>query len=117
MKVYHLSSCTTCKRILSEVSLPEETLFFDVKSSPINENQLDELYQITQSYEALFNKRAQLYRQKELHKKTLSETDYKELLLSHYTFLKRPVFISGEHIFIGNAKKTVSQLKDFLHDQ
>ena len=42
------------------------------------------------------------------------EQEYKDLLLSHYTFLKRPVFVIEETIFVGNAKKTVEALKEYL---
>ena len=43
---------------------------------------------------------------------TLHEDDFKALILDHYSFLKRPVFIDGDRIFIGNDKKTVEFLKE-----
>ena len=43
---------------------------------------------------------------------TLHEDDFKALILDHYSFLKRPVFIDGDRIFIGNDKKTVELLKE-----
>ena len=63
---------------------------------------------MTGSYEALFSKRAQLYRQRGLNEQTLSEDDYKKLILEHYTFLKRPVMIVEDTIFVGNSKKVVA---------
>lgn len=117
MKAYYLSTCSTCKRILNEVELPKDALLIDIKKSPLSENQLDELYQHTKSYEALFNKRAQLYRKRELNKKDLSETDYKNLLLEHYSFLKRPVFVDQQNIFVGNSKSTIQGLKSYLNDK
>ena len=117
MKAYHLSTCSTCKRILNEVNLPENTTLIDIKAHPITESQLEEMHQLTTSYEALFNKRAQLYRQRELHTKQLTEADFKRLLLEHYTFLKRPVFIDAKRIFVGNAKATIQDLKLHLDDQ
>ena len=117
MIVYYLSSCSTCKRILSEVSLPKDAVLIDIKSSPLNENQLSNMHKLTQSYESLFNKRAQLYKKRELHQQKLSETDYKNLLLEHYTFLKRPVFVDDKNIFIGNSKSTIDGLKNYLDDK
>jgi len=38
-------------------------------------------------------------------------------LLEHYTFLKRPVLVYEEHIFVGNAAKTVAEAKAFLDEQ
>ena len=56
-----------------------------------------------------------LFRQRGLHEKELSEKDYKDLILEHYTFLKRPVIIVEDQIFVGNSKKTVEAAKEALH--
>ncbi|WMX17231.1 MULTISPECIES: arsenate reductase family protein [unclassified Aureispira] len=112
-KVYYLSTCSTCKRILSEVDTTDFELQ-DLKKEALSEEQVEELRQQTESYESLINRRATKYKEMGLKDKNLSEEDYKELLLSHYTFLKRPVFVFEEAIFVGNAKKTVEALKDYL---
>ena len=116
MKAYYLSTCSTCKRILDEVELPENAELIDIKKNPVTESQLEELFQKTKSYEYLFNKRAQLYRKRELNKADLSEADFKDLLLEHYSFLKRPVFIDHQNIFVGNSKATINNLKEYLND-
>ncbi|SRR5690554_5700283 len=113
--VFYLSTCDTCKRILKNLDIPSEFKMQDIKKEPISETQLEELYKHTQSYEALFNKRAQLYRKRELNKKELSETDYKNLLLEHYTFLKRPIIVDKADIFIGNAKKNIADLESHFN--
>jgi arsenate reductase len=41
----------------------------------------------------------------------LSEAEIRELILSEYTFLKRPVIIKNNQIFVGNLKKTVEDAK------
>jgi len=84
----------------------------DIKNNPLSEPQLLDLYANTESYEALFNKRAIKYRQQGLNEKDLSENDFKKLLLEEYTFLKRPVFLINGELFVGNAKKTVEKLKE-----
>lgn len=115
-KVYYLSSCSTCKRILAELDLPENTELLDIKQNPITEEELNFLVKISGSYESLFSKRAQLYKQRDLKNKSLSEENYKALLLEHYTFLSRPVFVFENQIFVGNTKKTIEQVKDFLSE-
>lgn len=110
-KVYHLSTCNTCQRILDELSLPDSFEFQEIKEEEITRKQLEEMRTLAGSYEALFNRRAQLYRKRNLKEKELSEDDYKGLILDHYTFLKRPVIISSNEIFIGNSKKTVVAAK------
>ena len=109
-KVYFLKTCDTCKRILKEVN----TTGFkeqEIKTNPINKEQLEEMFQLSKSYEALFNKRARLYASMDLKNKNLKEEDYKKYLLEEYTFLKRPVFIVEDEIFIGNSKKVVAAVK------
>lgn len=110
-KVYFLQTCDTCRRILKEVNI-DGFERQEIKSNPISAKQLDEMYTLSKSYEALFNKRAKLYKAMDLKNETLSEADYKQYLLQEYTFLKRPVFIIDDEIFIGNSKKEVEKVKE-----
>ncbi len=116
-KIYTLSTCSTGNRILKELSLSEDFETQDIKTNPLTLNQLEELKKLAGSYEALFSKRAQLYKKRNLKEKKLSEEDYKNLLLEHYTFLKRPVLVFGNKIFIGNSKKTVEAAKKALQNE
>ncbi len=108
-KIYHLSTCNTCQRIIQEINPDSDVQLQDIKTEAITEDQLDAMYALTGSYEALFSKRAQLYRQRNLNEQTLSEEDYRNLILEHYTFLKRPVMLVNNEIFVGNSKKVVAQ--------
>ncbi len=112
-KVYFLQTCDTCRRILKEVNIDgfEKQ---EIKSTPLTVNQLEELYNLTNSYEALFNKRAKLYREMDLKNQNLTEQDYRQHILDEYTFLKRPVFIVEDEIFVGNSKKNIENLKNKL---
>lgn len=112
-KAYYLKTCDTCKRILKEVNTDGFELQ-EIKTNPISDNQLQEMYALTNSYEELFNKRARLYKSEGLKDKKLTENDFKTLLLKEYTFLKRPVFIVGNKIFVGNSKKTIAALQEVL---
>lgn len=115
-KGYHLSSCSTCQRIIKELNDASIELQ-DIKSEAISEQQLEEMYQYTSSYEALFSKRAMKYKSMGLKDKNLQEEDYKRLILEEYTFLKRPVFIIKNEIFIGNSKKVIQAIKDSLGNE
>ncbi len=114
-KIYHLSSCSTCQRIMNTLAPLDGVVLQDLKTEPITLEQLEEMAALSGSYAALFSKRARIYRQKGLHNKTLSETAYKNLILEHYTFLKRPVLIVDNHIFIGNSKKVIQAARETLH--
>lgn len=108
-KIYHLSSCSTCQRIIKEINPNDEVILQDIKTETITENQLEDMKTLAGNYEALFSKRAQLYRKLGLHEQTLSENQYRDLIIKHYTFLKRPVMIINDQIYIGNSKKTVGE--------
>lgn len=113
-KIYHLSTCDTCKRILKELNPSNEYELQDIKKDPLTKNDLEALVALSGSYEALFSKRARLYKERDLKNQNLTEENYKDLLLEHYTFLKRPVIVSGDQVFIGNAKKTVEAAKQSI---
>ncbi|MFP2995471.1 ArsC/Spx/MgsR family protein [Spongiivirga sp. MCCC 1A20706] len=114
-KIYHLGSCSTCIRIIKELDLPSDFVLQDIKKESISADQLDEMKTLAGSYEALFSKRAQLYKQRDLKNQNLGEKDFKNLILEHYTFLKRPVTIVDNQIFVGNSKKTVEESKNAIH--
>lgn len=114
-KIYHLSTCTTCQRILKELEPLDGIALQDIKTESITPSQLEEMHELSGSYEALFSRRAMLFRQRNLGEKNLTENDYKDLILDHYTFLKRPVILIDDQIFIGNSKKVVEAAKGALH--
>lgn len=114
-KIYHLSTCSTCQRIIKELQLPSSFELQDIKADPITKNQLEQMHNLSKSYESLFSKRAILYRERGLKDKNLGEDDFKNLILEQYTFLKRPVIIVNDHIFIGNSNKVVAAAKKAIH--
>lgn len=113
-RTWHLGTCDTCKRILQE--LPQSLELQEIRSEPITEKQLDDMVAIAGSHEALFSRRARKFRELGLHQQELGDSDYRALILEHDTFLKRPVTILDDQIFIGSAKKTVSSLLECLRE-
>ncbi|WP_400076012.1 arsenate reductase family protein [Winogradskyella sp. R77965] len=116
-KIYYLSTCNTCTRIINELNLPKDFVLQDIKTELITESQIKAMRSLTDSYESLFSKRARLYKELGLKEKSLSEEDFKNYILEHYTFLKRPVIIYNNQIFIGNSKKSVEAAKQAIHEQ
>lgn len=114
-KIYHLSSCNTCQRIIKELQPLDGFVLQDIKTESITKEQLEEMRELTNSYESLFSRRAVLFRQRDLKNSSLTDDDYKNLILEHYTFLKRPVIIVDDTIFIGNSKKVVAAASETIH--
>jgi arsenate reductase len=111
-KIFHLSSCSTCSRIITELGLKNKKFEFqDIKTEKITPAQLSEMKKTAGSYEALFSRVALKYRALGLNEKKLTEDDYKKYILEEYTFLKRPVIIVGDKIFVGNSKNNIAAVK------
>ncbi len=106
-KIYHLSTCSTCQRIIKSLDLGADVELQDIKTQPLTGEQVDAMAQMAGSYEALFSRRAMKYKSMGLKDRTLAEADYRQLIIDEYTFLKRPVMVVNDQIFVGNAKKSV----------
>jgi arsenate reductase (glutaredoxin) len=109
-KIYYLASCDTCRKIIKTLPKDHNLVFHDIKQDPISEQELEQMHQLAGSYEALFSKKAQLYKSLDLKNKDLTEADYKKYLLEHYTFLSRPVFVINNAIYIGNTQQNMLQV-------
>src|ERR1700712_4493599 len=114
-KMYHLATCTTCQAIIKDTKVDKKGFDMqDIKTEKITATQLDEMKKMAGSYEALFSKRALKYKELGLKDKQLTEKDFRNFILEEYTFLKRPVTIIGDKIFVGSEKKVVEGLKKVL---
>lgn len=116
-KIYFLSTCSTCTRIIREIQNCSNSEFemHDIKQTPVSESELELFYAQEGAYEGLFNKRAQKYALIPEKDRPKSDIDYKALILSEYTFLKRPVIQINSKYFFGNAKKTLEAIKSALN--
>ena len=111
-KMYCLSTCSTCQAIIKDTKVDKKGFDMqDIKTEKITAAQLDEMKKMAGSYEALFSRRALKYKELGLKDKQLEEKDYRKLILEEYTFLKRPVTIINQQIFIGSETKTKDALK------
>ena len=112
--IFYLGTCSTCNRIMKEIGVDDSWQLREIKTEPISINELEQLHKLAGTYEALFSRRAMKYRELGLNEKSLSESDYKQYILQEYTFLKRPVIVLNNTIFIGNSKRTIEQVKAAL---
>ena len=106
---FYLKTCNTCIRIQKELNLPEGIALRELKSTPVSKPELEILKEISGTYESLFNRRSKLYTSMGLKHEDLKEKNYEHYILDHYSFLKRPVLILDDNIFIGNSKKEIKR--------
>lgn len=113
-KIYYLASCDTCRKIIKSLAKNEDLVFHDIKQNPITVEELEDLKRLSGTYEALFSRKAQLYKSLDLKNKSLTENDYRDYILQHYTFLSRPVFIINDKIYVGNNSKVIQEVQKAL---
>jgi arsenate reductase (glutaredoxin) len=114
-KAFTLPTCKTCVRIFAELQ-PEAygCEVVNIKEQGVSAHDLDRMAELAGSYEALFSRRAMKFRAMGLGDKTLTEQDYRELILGEYTFLKRPVFLFPDQVMAGSAKVAVEAAREAL---
>ncbi|MFP5471317.1 MAG: arsenate reductase family protein [Bacteroidia bacterium] len=113
-KIYYLATCSTCQRIIKELEPLAKFELQNIREEKITPQQLDDVSKVVGSYEALFSRKSMKFRSMGLHEQTLNEKDYRQLILQEDTFLKRPVIIVDKKVFVGNAKKTIEEVKAVL---
>lgn len=109
---YYLGTCSTCERIMKQVPNLDRFTLREIKGDPITAKELDAMKKLAGSYEALFSRVALKFRGLGLNKMTLMEKDYRKYILQEYTFLKRPVMVLDDRIFIGNGKNVVKAMAE-----
>jgi arsenate reductase (glutaredoxin) len=109
-RIYHLSTCNTCQKIIKEINTKSDFELIDIKKTSISEEMLDKAAKIMGSYASLFSKKSMKYTAMGLKDKSLSEKDMRKLILEEYTFLKRPVVFIDENVFAGNARSTIDSI-------
>jgi len=105
---FYLKTCSTCQKIWKELNLREDIELREIKSQPLTLPELERLADKIGSYEAIFSRKARKYQELNLKTQRLTEEDFKKLLRSDYTFLKRPVLEMGEHVISGIPVKALT---------
>lgn len=109
LELYYLGPCSTCARIIKELKVTKFPFRLqDIKTEPLTAKQVDAMKKMAGSYEALFSRVALKYRALGLNNMTLTEKDYRKYIIEEYTFLKRPVFVINDQIFVGNSPKNIA---------
>lgn len=111
--VFYLKTCGTCTKIMNQFDLSDWEKR-ELKSQNITPAELETLYQRTKSYESLFSKRSTQIKKRDLNLNILKEEDFKDLILDHYSFLKRPIFVTEDALFVGNDAKTLESLQSYF---
>jgi len=112
---FTLPTCKTCQRIEADLKPAESgAVVRDIKAQAITAEEIDAMHAHSGSYEALFSRRAMKFRSMGLADRQLTESDFRQLIMDEYTFLKRPVLLTGAGVFAGSAKASVEAARSAL---
>lgn len=114
MEFLYLSTCSTCKRIMQLLPKHKDLNFRDVKVNPLSLEEVRQLAALSGSFTALINKRSQQFKISGISSKDLTEAQSEQLLVTHYSYLARPILVIGSEIFIGNSSATVAAMVNKL---
>ncbi len=109
-KIYTLSSCDSCAKMLKAAKPTKDIEIIDIKTNGIDEKDLNFAAKQLGSYAALFSKRAVKYREMGYHEAELTEKQMKDLILKEYTFLLRPLSIIDGQVTIGKSNESLTNL-------
>lgn len=113
-KVYYLLNCSTCKKIIKDLSLADHFELQNIKTNKITLEQLNQMIKLAGSASNLFSTRSRKYAALDKKLAELTEEEIKSLIMEEYTFLKRPVAIVGNDIFVGSSQAVIERLSQRL---
>jgi arsenate reductase len=93
-RIYYLSTCDTCAKIIAEVKPPKDMELIDIKATNIDGDTLDWLKGKVGSYEEMFSKRALKYRSMGLNEMKLTENDYRKYWKNIPSSVVRSLFMT-----------------------
>lgn len=111
--LYWLPNCSTCQKAekFFEGQGVKISEFRNLKENPLSREEVEKLAGKSGGADKLFSRRAIKYREMKLNERELSENEMLDLMSSEYTFIKRPVVISGAQAIAGFSEKSY---KEFL---
>ena len=107
VRLYGLPHCSTCQKAVEFLENAGVTIekFHDVKEEKLSRKKIEELVKLVGGAAKLFSKRAMKYRSMGLNEMELSDDDLIGYMVDEYTFIRRPVLVSGDFAMAGFAKK------------
>lgn len=111
LKIYHKSSCITCKKTLSEVErLSADVEKRDFFKDPFTESELKKIIKMTgKKPKEMVRKRDKMYKELNLENTKKTDTQIIKLMVKYPGLILRPITITKNKAFVG--KIDVKNLK------
>lgn len=113
VRLFWLPNCSTCQKAAQFLENQNVKIsdFRNLKENPLSREEVENLAKQVGGADKLFSRRAIKYREMKLNERELSTNEMLDLMASEYTFIKRPVVVSGEKTMAGFSERSY---KEFL---
>jgi len=110
--VYGLPHCSTCQKAVAYLEGKGVVIdrFHDLKTDRLTADEVRALAKRVGGVDKLFSRRAMKYRQMGLHEREVPEDEMLRLMEAEYTFITRPVVVSGDRATAGFSAKRLDAL-------
>lgn len=111
MKIFHKSSCITCKKTISEIErMGKDIEKRDFFKDPISETELKKIIKMTgKKPSELLRKRDKMYKELDFENKKKTDSQIIKLMVKHPGLILRPIILTKNKVFVG--KVDVKNLK------
>ena len=105
MKIYHKSSCITCKKTISEVErMNADIEKRDFFKDPFSEPELKKIIKMSgKKPEELLRKRDKMYKELDLENAKKTDSQIIKLMTKHPGLILRPIIITKNKAFVGKV--------------
>ena len=103
MKVFHKSTCITCKRAISEIQrMKKDVETRDFFKEPLTEQELKKIIKLSgKKPKELLRKRDKMYKELKFESKQYTDNQIIKYMIKYPGLIQRPIIIMGNKILIG----------------
>lgn len=105
MKIYHKTTCITCKKSIGEVErMQEDVEKRDFFKDPFSETELKKIIKMTGKKPIeLLRKRDKMYKELDLEENKKTDSQLIKLMIKYPGLILRPIVISKNKAFVGKV--------------
>jgi len=112
MKIYHNPRCSKSRQALAmlQEAGSEVEIFEYLKTPPTPDELADVISKLGITSEQLVRKKEALFKELGLHKRTLTEEQWIQVLCKNPKLIERPIVISGNRAVVGRPPELIRTL-------
>ena len=105
LKVYHKSTCITCKKTISELErMKQDIETRDFFKDPLSETELSKIIKLTgKKPSELLRKRDKMYKELDLKNTKKTEQEIVKFMVKYPGLILRPIIINNNKAFVGKV--------------